>query len=220
MSKPKTQRKKKRKREKSSESLLTAEDRQLDRTEVQAGDLREGIDADSNCAERAKKKKKRRKNSANKGEKTLGKRDSIGTKSNSIDVSLTHAGVQEQKEDTTKNSIVSSERLLKKSKKKKKKRNPSGDSLDKIRNDDENTVDKVGSHGGEMAENDTGNETVLEGSMVMDVLVLIDRASAKVFSATEELLENGDRKQIGRLDGNGEVVLFQNTEEKQEKGEI
>ena len=226
MSKSKTERKKKRKREKSSGSLLTSEDRDLDQTKVQVEGIQERINIDQSCIEKKKKKKKRRKKNACEGPQTLGTRYSIGTPTNSIDPSATVIPTpvqqQEQSENTVKDSGVSSEKLPKKTKKKKKKkkRNSSSGSLDKIRNDDENSGDKIGSKRGEAAGIDTEDEIVLEGSMVMDVLVLIDRANAKVYSATEELLENGERKQIGRLDGNGQVVLFQKNEEKRENGTI
>lgn len=223
MSKSKTERKKKRKREKSSRSLLASEDRDLDNTEVQVEDIQKRIKIDENCIEKKKKKKKRRKKNACEGPQTLGKRDST---THSIDPSATVIPTpvqqQEQSENTAKDSEVSSNKLPNKTKKKKKKksRNSSGGSLDKIRNDDENSGDTIGSKRGEVADIETGDEIVLEGSMVMDVLVLIDRANAKVYSATEELSENGERKQIGSLDGNGQVVLFQKTEERRENGKI
>lgn len=51
------------------------------------------------------------------------------------------------------------------------------------------------------------DEPILEGSMIDGQMILIDRANKKVFSGLE-VLENGDRKQIGVLDGSGMVQLY------------
>lgn len=62
---------------------------------------------------------------------------------------------------------------------------------------------------------DTNNgeeDFILEGSMVSDIFVLIDRKAGRVYSATDRL-QNGDRRQIGSLNEKGEVVLSPRTEE-------
>lgn len=59
----------------------------------------------------------------------------------------------------------------------------------------------------------TNDETVLEGLMISEKgFVLVNRKAGKVYSATEQLSHNGERKQIGKLDDEGRVVIFQNTE--------
>jgi len=61
----------------------------------------------------------------------------------------------------------------------------------------------------DLQDDDTNNENELEGSMISnDVFVLIDQKRRKVYSSTE-LLQNGERKIVGKVDDNGRVVLFQ-----------
>lgn len=69
-----------------------------------------------------------------------------------------------------------------------------------------------------LQDDDTNNENELEGSVISnDVFVLIDRKKRKIYSSTE-LLQNGERKPVGKLDDNGRVVLFQ--EELKEKNSL
>mmetsp|Transcript_11959 Transcript_11959/g.24692 ORF Transcript_11959/g.24692 Transcript_11959/m.24692 type:complete len:331 (+) Transcript_11959:2-994(+) len=84
-------------------------------------------------------------------------------------------------------------------------------------NDDKNGVN-IDFHNGKVGDDTNENEIILEGSMVSDTLVLIDRKAGRVYSATEERLDNGERKQVGRLDGKGQVVLFHKIDERENEG--
>ncbi|VEU40773.1 unnamed protein product [Pseudo-nitzschia multistriata] len=98
----------------------------------------------------------------------------------------------------------------KKKKRKKKKNNKISEQNSPGKNKDEDVE-----HFDNTNYNDVINdEVVLEGAMISELFVLIDRKGGKVYSATEQRLENGNRQQIGCLDGNGGVVIFQKTEEK------
>jgi len=69
-----------------------------------------------------------------------------------------------------------------------------------------------------LQDDDTNDDNELEGSVISnDVFVLIDRKKRKIYSSTE-LLQNGERKPVGKLDDNGRVVLFQ--EELKEKNSL
>jgi hypothetical protein len=59
----------------------------------------------------------------------------------------------------------------------------------------------------------------LEGQMVGDTMVLIDRASGKIFSAFERLEESGDRKQIGTIQ-NGDIQLYSQQEDDLKRSNI
>lgn len=126
---------------------------------------------------------------------------------------------QRQSERFSKMPTRESERVPKKRKKKKRSRkdlSSSFSSSNHRNNDEDDDEDASQKYFNEekITNEKIDDEIVLEGSIVSDVLVLIDRKARRVYSATEERLQNGERKQVGSLDGNGQVVFFHKTEEK------
>lgn len=87
-----------------------------------------------------------------------------------------------------------------KKKKKKKMRQRTNEKGSKTRKDG-NSSDVEGL-------NTSDSSVTLEGCLVDDVLVLIDRSKGIVYSATD-VSENGNRKEVGKLDNDGGVVFFQ-----------
>jgi hypothetical protein len=223
---------KKRKRGGISRSLPSSEDQQLDREHQNQSveRLREEIQVDDKDDNKSKKKKKRKQKKKmnlwdyKEQERSL----KVGDESNNdgrIGViepagKLTSAVQQRQNEHSLKNPTRETERSPKKKKRKKKKRakqvlSSSVCSSDHPNNDDDCDGSKKDVNNENIADNNNEDGIVLEGSMVADSLVLIDRKAGRVYSATDERLQNGDRKQVGRLDGKGRVVLFPRTEERE-----
>jgi hypothetical protein len=98
-------------------------------------------------------------------------------------------------EDTTSSSSSPAKKKRKKEKKKKKDKKPANNS-EKPVSDNESPTDE--------------DPPVLEGSMVEDQMVLIDRTKGIVYSGLERL-RNGDLKPIGKLE-NGKAVLDKSDE--------
>jgi len=215
MSKSQTQSKKKRKREKISRS--SSEDLQLEQGHKSGSgpdEIQDDINVDNKGAEKNSVVKKRKKK-----KKTKSARDCQGEKTSTSDsiesVAKSASAAEQQQKDPVEETQKLAKQKRKKKKKKRKRQNISStgvSSSDEPLNNDDSGGSKVDFHGEDGGDNGV-NETVLEGSMVSDILVLIDRKAGKVYSATEERLENGERKEVGRLDGKGQVVLFHNTEE-------
>jgi len=213
---------KKRKREQKVRSPPSSKDLQLDQKKSEAAVFRKGIDVDD--TKREKHREKTTKKSADNCEKkqTSGKvddKDSCNGEINTIEpaTTLTSDGQQQQNEHTLDDSA----KKKKKKKKKRKIRQVRSSSTVILSNSKSNgsySGGDVDSHNGKIGDHNKEDEPVLEGSMVSDVLVLIDRKTGRVFSATEERLKNGERKQVGCLDGKGQVELFQKPEER-ENGE-
>eukprot|EP00980_Cylindrotheca_fusiformis_P025823 scaffold14691_cov143-Cylindrotheca_fusiformis.AAC.1 len=120
--------------------------------------------------------------------------------------------------DTVEKSAVS-EALINRDKKKKKKRKHHHLGSDNSTRHDDGSNDhprkkkkkkdmKVEEAGAAVAEPDVA----LEGHMVGDMMVLVDRSTGIVFSATERS-ENGQRKDIGRLSKLGSIELHMKQEE-------
>jgi len=122
---------------------------------------------------------------------------------------------QQQQQDNdqtleTSTRLVTESRHKKKRKKKKKKRAPQEQLTTNNDDDGDGGVDDAN---GTNNNDNVDDEVVLEGSMISDIFVLIDRKGGKVYSATEQRLENGERKLVGRLDEKGGVVLFPKNEQ-------
>jgi len=210
---------KKRKREQKIRSPPSSKDLQLDQKKSEAAVFRKGIDVDD--TKREKHREKTTKKSADNCEKkqTSGKvddKDSCNGEINTIEpaTTLTSDGQQQQNEHTLDDSA----KKKKKKKKKRKIRQVRSSSTVILSNSKSNgsySGGDVDSHNGKIGDHNKEDEPVLEGSMVSDVLVLIDRKTGRVFSATEERLKNGERKQVGCLDGKGQVELFQKPEERE-----
>lgn len=213
---------KKRKREKGTRSSSSSEDHQLvdreNRNESESVEIfREEIEVDEKPINRKKKKKKRNSKTTKKtppdceGRQTCRKVDNI-RETNAIEPSatLTSAG---QKEQSIDDSIIGRKKMKKK--KARRDKSPSVRSLDHPNSYDVNSGSKIDFDNGKIADDDDEDDLVLEGSMVSGILVLINRKTGKVYSATAGRLEKGERQQVGRVNGIGKVVLFRNTEEKE-----
>ena len=224
---------KKRKRGGISRSLSSSEDQQLDREHQNqsVGKKREEIQVDDKDAKTNKKNKKRKKNKKTnlRDDKEEEQSLKVGDESSNDGTigaieptgKLTPTVQQRQNEDSLKNPTRETERSSKKKKRKKKKRakqvlSSSVCSSDHPNNDDDHDGSKKDINNESIADNNSNEDgIVLEGSMVADILVLIDRKAGRVYSATDERLQNGNRKQVGRLDEKGQVVLFPSTEERE-----
>lgn len=206
MSKSQTQSKKKRKREKISRS--SSEDQHLGQGRKSGSEPDESNELDSTFSEKKSDVKKRKKK-----KKTKNARDCKGEQASSDTIEHMTKSVSDAYQQQ-KDSVEETQKLaIQKSKKKKKRKRQDTSSIgfsssdDPVNNDDSGGS-KVGFHVEEDGGDNDVSEIMLEGSMVSGILVLIDRKAGKVYSATEERLENGERKEVGRLNGNGQVVLF------------
>jgi hypothetical protein len=136
--------------------------------------------------------------SSMKGKKIARKKKKIDDQSTgSISGPISDAHLQEESAD-----VETRENLPKKKRKKKtNKKKKHGQKHD------------VDFHEHNEQEDNINTENELEGSMIStNVFVLIDRKACKVYSSTE-LLHNGERKQVGKLDDNGRVILLQEQSE-------
>jgi len=222
--------KKKRKQEEQSRSLSSSEDQQQDlgrqnhsfervREEIVADDK----DAYKNRDNKKRKKKKRKKNFRDYKEQQPSLKEGDGCNNNGrIGVmehtgKLTYAVQQRQNEHSLKNSWRETETLPKKRKKKRARQTLSSCvcSTDHLTKNDDDDGSKKDFKNENIIDDNDEDKITLEGSMVSDILILIDRKAGRVYSATEERLQNGERKQVGRLDGKGRIVLFLKTEERE-----
>lgn len=134
-------------------------------------------------------------NSKNGKKEARKRKKSDGQSSGSISGPISAAHLQnESAEFETGETLPKKKRKKKKKTHKKKKHGQEHDVNFQEYNEQEDSIN---------AENE------LEGSMIStNVFVLIDRKAGKVYSSTE-LLHNGERKQVGKLDDNGRVILLQ-----------
>ena len=134
-------------------------------------------------------------NSKNGKKEARKRKKSDGQSSGSISGPISAAHLQnESAEFETRETLPKKKRKKKKKTHKKKKHEQEHDVNLQEYNEQEDSIN---------AENE------LEGSMIStNVFVLIDRKAGKVYSSTE-LLPNGERKQVGKLDDNGRVILLQ-----------
>ena len=134
-------------------------------------------------------------NSKNGKKEARKRKQSDGQSSGSISGPISAAHLQnESAEFETGETLPKKKRKKKKKTHKKKKHGQEHDVNFQEYNEQEDSIN---------AENE------LEGSMIStNVFVLIDRKAGKVYSSTE-LLHNGERKQVGKLDDNGRVILLQ-----------
>lgn len=210
-----TQSKKKRKREKISRSLPSSEDQQQDRGQRSESGSVKRFQEDSKAddtgakknieAKKGKKKKKAKKSRDCKVEQAS---------CDAIESAAKLASDADQQLNDSAKETTTYPKQKKKKKRKKRTRQDESSSSDHPMNDDNNGV-QIDFHSGKVGDETNENEIILEGSMVSDTLVLIDRKAGRVYSATEERLDNGERKQVGRLDGEGQVVLFHKTDERE-----
>ena len=208
-----TQSKKKRKRERISRSVPSSEDQQQDRGHRNESGSAKRFQEDSEVDDTGAKKnrednKAKKKRKAKKSRDCKGEQVSCGAIESAA--KLASEGDQ-QLNDSAKETTTSP-----KQRKNKKKRTRQVESTSSVHpmNDDKNGVN-IDFHNGKVGDDTNENEIILEGSMVSDTLVLIDRKAGRVYSATEDRLDNGERKQVGRLDGKGQVVLFHKIDERE-----
>jgi hypothetical protein len=97
---------------------------------------------------------------------------------------------EEDQGDTSSRSNKDSPKKKKKKKRKKKSKK------------------ETSQHGKDSDSEQVDAPPTLEGAMVDDQMVLIDRTTGKVYSSTEQL-ENGDRKEIGCVGKNGVAILLE-----------
>jgi hypothetical protein len=112
--------------------------------------------------------------------------------------------------ESSKDSLRAETSIKREKKKKKKKRNRSSSKEHKAADNDRPRKNKKKS---KVKDEDTVEnspdplpEPALEGSMIGDNMVLIDRNNGKVYSATDRL-ENGKLKDIGILSKSGSIEL-------------
>jgi hypothetical protein len=228
MTKKKTKTNQKRKRVEKSGPSSHCEDPKLNRGHKnQSAEKLEDIEVDKDVSSvRNKKERKTKKTNKRDDKKEMPiDREDDGYKSD-IKVGIieptgksTSAVQQRQSERFSKKSMRESERLPKKRKKEKRSQKdlPSSFSSFNHRNYDEDDDEEASQKDFDeekITNEKIDDEVVLEGSIVSDILLLIDRKAGRVYSAIEERLQNGERKQVGRLDGNGQVVFFHKTVEK------
>lgn len=230
MSKSKSHSNKKRKRDRKSRSLSSSEGQQLEQAHRNQSveELRDEIKVDdTDCPKNREKKKRKKEKRSKENQPSLELVDGKDNSDDRIDTIEPARKPASAVQQGQKNSTTEPERLPKKRNKKKKKKKRSqqilsssvstshdDDAEGKIDSNNEATTDEMNED--EALEGSmVSDEIVLEGSMVSDILVLIDRKNGRVYSATEEPLPNGERKQVGSLDGKGQVVLFRKTEERE-----
>ena len=147
------------------------------------------------CADRnGLDKKNTRRKSGSKKEKKRKKRKRDDKLESEISTETTSPAIDPQLKQPKDLSASPPQKKKKHKKKKRKKTNPS-----------ENLNGDSDSHHDDDARASSNDN--LEGQMVGDTMGLIDRARGSVFSAFERL-GNGDRKQVGVVDQNGDAQLF------------
>jgi hypothetical protein len=115
------------------------------------------------------------------------------SKKRTRDETLVDEEDEEDEEDQRDTSSRSNKDSPKKKKKKKRKKKSKKETSQHGKDSDSEQVDAP---------------PTLEGAMVDDQMVLIDRTTGKVYSSTEQL-ENGERKEIGCVGKNGVAILLE-----------
>ena len=208
--KTKTQSTKKRKREKAP-TLSISHDQQINQKNQNASDGKEREEIslhEEGVYSNRKETKRKKKTTKQKSSRKVADDQNNNRKIDSTEfiAKRTPMVPQQQGEESLHNRSKERERLRKKRKKKRKRAlSPSACLRDDGENETKSAFETIVDDKNDM------NESTLEGSLVSNVLVLIDRKARKVYSATGGRLQNGERKVVGCLDEEGQVVLYPTT---------